>query len=272
MDTDQNDKGDSSDGPSLADVIKTLVPRRKPSASQAETDEKCQCPHCSKFTLTWVRFCVHCGKNLDQFSSITQAIHDLRAEMHQQSMAKQPPSRIETPALGRPMDMIRRFLGWNTVQSLLFFCLFSYLCLFGTALSEHKLGEYALIVATFGLSMSAGRRHAREIADFPAKNFLCVCLGLLFGVLVLFTQFGIQILLTNNFIWPAGKEYYEVVNSILGVTFAYLTGALFDRLTPRTEDQSPIQTLQQQFLRYQKSLLPLSLFLLTTAPKIINLF
>ena len=240
------------------------------------TDEASfDCPCCAKPKVGHGRFCQHCAREVAPFIPLMQSIRELQAAIHR------PASELKfllqvgdetTPLSSRIKIAVGRFLSWRTFNATLLFCLFSYLCLFGTSLSEHKLGAYILVAASFGISFSLGKSHSSNFPHGAYKGSIFSVLGGLYGCLLVAIQFGMQMQLTDNFMLPENRgEYFEVINAILGITFAYLGGAMLDDTLPEISNTvSRTKWIGRIILRYRQTLLPLTLFAVTTAPKILN--
>jgi len=235
------------------------------------------CPYCNNATSFDSRFCAQCGKDIATFIVTMRHIKEIQETLVKTKSDPLPTSSVfpdEIILSRRDCLLLVLRLFANTLNRLLLFSLFSYLCLFGTGLSERSLGAYILIAATFGISLSLGKAHARQLPTSVDKSWTFSILGVLFGTLILLTQFGLQSLLTDNFVWPEGRtEAFETFNTILGVTFAYLTGAMLNNTLPAINSQLTSNgVIGHNLVRYQQALLPLMLFAVSVTPKIMNLF
>lgn len=273
MDSDENDNNEKL-CESLLTSFKGLT---KPlnEADQAVLD----CPYCNNATSFDSRFCAQCGKDIATFIATMRHIKEIRETLVKTKSDPLPtssvfPNEIILSRRDCLLLVLRLFAHWNTLNRLLLFSLFSYLCLFGTGLSERSLGAYILIAATFGISLSLGKAHARQFPNLVNKSWIFSILGVLFGTLILLTQFGLQSLLTDNFVWPEGRtEAFETFNTILGVSFAYLTGAMLNNTLPAINSQLTSNgVIGRNLVRYRQALLPLTLFAVSVTPKIMNLF
>jgi len=273
MDSNDNDNNEQFWG-SLLTPLKSLA---KPLSGVDEAI--LGCPYCSKVTSIDSRFCAQCGRDIVPFIATMRYINEIQETLIKTKSNSLPASSVfsekKPPSRGTCILLaLRRFMYWNTLNRLLLFSLFSYLCLFGTALSEQSLGAYILIAATFGISLSLGKAHARQFPDSVDKSWIFSIFGALFGTLILLTQFSLQSLLTDNFVWPEGRtEAFETFNTILGVTFAYLTGAMLNNTLPAINNQLVSgRGMGSRLIQYRQALLPLTLFVVTVTPKIMNLF
>lgn len=261
---------------SWGNTAETLFNGLKSLSTMAPADETSfDCPYCAKAGVGDGRFCQHCAREITPFIPLMQSIRDLQAAIHKPAPEINPFRQTgdEVPGLSwRIKIALSNFVRWRTLNATLLFCLFSYLCLFGTGLAEHKLGAYILIAATFGISFSLGKSHASGFPGTAYKSYIFSVLGGLYGCLLVAIQFGMQMQLTDNFMLPEGRgESYEIVNAILGITFAYLSGAMLNDTLPEIHNMaSRGKWLGRIIVRYRQSLLPLTLFAVTAAPKILN--
>ena len=109
------------------------------------------------------------------------------------------------------------------MPSLLFVAL-SYLALWGTRLKTSEWGPITLVIGVFLLCLSVGATHVRECMGGQPSKWRLALWGAVLGLWIAALQTALHFILDKH-VPMERAEYFELLNTVLGVLFAYVSGA-----------------------------------------------
>lgn len=197
------------------------------------SDKTVKCPYCGgELSLAGrASYCRHCGKEIAQFLACAELLLPLLAQTPSKAGTIAKPETVEPLPVEPPLafrDSIKAYLWPVGVPTFLFVSV-SYLAWWGTSLKGTSAAIVATVLAVFLAALSVGLEHGRIVRDHAGKRFLLPLFAILFGIWIYFVQSLLQHYVGGyELAWPEERlDYLDLINTILGVLFAYLAGSSF---------------------------------------------
>jgi hypothetical protein len=188
------------------------------------------CPYCGGDAFLDASHCKNCGQELVQFLASAKIVNELREQLGTSKLTSSlPRTEEETQSAidDKPVSFLqslRGFLHATALASLLFVVL-SYLTQWGTKLKSSPWGPTVLVIGVFILCLAVGIAHIRARGNQRPSLWGLVAWGLLLGCWITGLETLLLYLLDGSL--PLERnQYYELVNAVLGITFAYVAGAV----------------------------------------------
>lgn len=219
----------TTDSPNFGDAIKEAKNKIE-NSGKANADPKItSCPYCGGDVFSYASHCKNCGKNLVQFLASAKLVNELRDQL---GASKQIPAQLQAEsnqlvAEDIPVTFaqsLRGFLHAAALSSLLFVIL-SYLTQWGTKLKSSPWGPIVLVIGVFILCLAAGIAHIRARNNQRPSLWGLVAWGVLLGCWITGLETLLLYLLDGSL--PVERnQHFELVNAVLGISFAYVAGAV----------------------------------------------
>lgn len=220
----------ASDAPNFDDAIKEAKSRIDTSGKTDADPKTISCPYCGGDAFLYASHCKNCGKNLIQFLASAKLVDELRDQL---AAGKQLPALLQaepdqlptTEAIPASFSQsLQGFLRAAAVSSLLFVVL-SYLTQWGTKLKSSPWGPIVLVIGVFILCLAAGIAHIRARNNQRPALWGLVAWGVLLGGWITGLETLLLYLLDGSL--PVERnQFFELANAVLGITFAYIAGAV----------------------------------------------
>jgi len=186
------------------------------------------CPYCKGDAYLHASHCKNCGKDLVQFIAAIGMFRGAQAQ-GQATAYVALESKVSEPTLDgadMPVSFLAALIGFvraAAMPSLLFVAL-SYLALWGTRLKTSEWGPVTLVIGVFLLCLSVGATHVREGMGGQPSKWRLALWGAVLGLWIAVLQSALHFILDKH-VPLEREEYFELVNTVLGVLFAYVSGA-----------------------------------------------
>lgn len=186
------------------------------------------CPYCKGDAYLHASHCKSCGKDLVQFIAAIDMLRGAQTQDTANAEVAQV-NKLPEPSLdgdNKPESFLATLKGFVHAAAMpsLLFLILSFVTLWSTQLKTSESGPLALVIGVFLLCLSVGATHVRECMGGQPSKWRLALWGTALGLWIAVLQTALHFILDKH-VPMERAEYFELLNTVLGVLFAYVSGA-----------------------------------------------